>query len=193
MASHAPQRMTLAAFLEWDDGTDRRYQLVDGVLLMMAPATEAHGELAAALAIQIGPRLKRPCRAISEAGITVPDRSDTYYVADLAVTCAPREPGRRIVAEPVLIVEVLSPSTELIDRLRKLADYRTLPSVREILVVFPDERRVEVQRRTAEGWQVEDLIGKAEVHISCCDGPIRLEAVYRDLLEPIEPETPSGA
>jgi Uma2 family endonuclease len=109
------------------------------------------------------------------------------------VTCAPREPGRRIVAEPVLIVEVLSPSTELIDRLRKLADYRTLPSVREILVVFPDERRVEVQRCTAEGWQVEDLIGKAEVHISCCDGPIPLEAVYRDLLEPIALEMPSGA
>ena len=164
MASHAPQRMTLAEFLEWDDGTDRRYQLVDGVPVMMAPATEAHGELAAALVIEIRSRLKPPCRVISEAGITVPDRSDTYYVADLAVTCAPREPGRRMVAEPVLIVEVLSPSTEPVDRLRKVADYRTLPSVQEILVVFPDERRVELQRRTADGWRVEDLIGRADDH-----------------------------
>jgi Uma2 family endonuclease len=194
MASHAPQRMTLAAFLEWDDGTDRRYQLLDGVPVMMAPAVEAHGELAAALAIQIGTRLKRPCRVISEAGITVEGRSDTYYVADLAVTCVPREPGRRMVAEPVLIVEVLSPSTELIDRLRKLADYRTLPSVREILIAFPDERQVEVQRRAAEGWRVEDLIGQASIELSACDGPIPLEALYRDLLlGPAEPEAPSGA
>lgn len=38
MASHAPRRMTLAEFLEWDDGTDRRYQLIDGVPVMMAPS-----------------------------------------------------------------------------------------------------------------------------------------------------------
>jgi Uma2 family endonuclease len=194
MASHAPQRMSLADFLEWDDGTDRRYQLVDGVLLMMAPATEAHGELVLNLGAEIRSRLRLPRRVISEAGITVPDRSDTYNLADLAVTCAPREPGRRMLAEPVLIVEVPSPSTGHIDRLRKLADYRTLPSVREILIAFPDERRVEVLRRSAEGWRVEDLIGKAEIRLSCCDDPIPLEALYRDLLPgPAEPEAPSGA
>src|ERR671922_372705 len=155
MASRAPQRMTLAAFLEWDDGTDRRYQLVDGVLLMMAPATEAHGELAVSLGAEIRSRLRPPCRVISEAGITVEGRSDTYYIADLAVTCVPRERGRRSVAEPVLIVEVLLPSTGQVDRWRKVADYRTLTSVQEILIVFHDERRVEVQRRTADGWRVE--------------------------------------
>jgi Uma2 family endonuclease len=193
MASHAPQRMTLAAFLEWDDGTDRRYQLVDGVLLMMAPATEAHGELVLSLGAEIRSRLTRPCRVISEAGITVPDRSDTYYLADLAVTCVPRESGRRMLAEPVLIVEVLSPSTSQVDRWRKVADYRTLPSVQEILIVFHDERRVEVQRRTADGWRVEDLIGQASIRLGVCDEAIPLEALYRDLLPgPAEPETPSG-
>jgi Uma2 family endonuclease len=182
MASLAPERMTLAKFLEWDGGTDRRYELLDGVPVMMAPSLEAHGELAAALTIEIGTRLKQPCRVISEPGIIIPDRADTYYVADLAVTCAPREPGRRMVAEPVLVVEVLSPSTGQVDRWRKVADYRTLPSVREILVVFSDERRVEVQRRSGDGWRVEDLIGKAEISLSCCDTPIPLDGVYRDLL-----------
>ena len=184
--------MTLAAFLAWDDGSDRRYQLLDGVLTMMAPATEAHGEIALSLGAEIRSRLRPPCRVISEAGITVPGLNDTYYVADLAVTCAPREPGRRMLAEPVLIVEVLSPSTEAIDRLRKLADYRTLPSVREILVVFSSERRVELLQRTADGWRVEDLIGQASITLAACESPIPLEAIYRDLLEPAEPEAPSG-
>ena len=150
MASHAPQRMTLAAFLEWDDGTDRHYQLIDGVPVMRMPATEAHGELAAALMLEIGSRLKRSCRVISGAGITVPNRSDTYYVADLAVICAPREQGRLMVAEPVLVVEVLSPAVGKVDYVRKVADYRTLPSVEEILVAFHDERRITLQRREPE-------------------------------------------
>jgi Uma2 family endonuclease len=175
--------MTLAEFLQWDDGTDRRYELLDGVPVMMAPSLEAHGELAAALGAEIRARLQPPCRVISEAGIVVPDRADSYYVADLVVTCAPREPGRRMVVEPVLVVEVLSPSTGQIDRWRKVADYRTLPSVQEILVVFSDERRVEVQRRTPDGWRVEDLIGQAEMALSCCGAPVPLEAVYRDLLD----------
>ena len=107
---------------------------------------------------------------------------DTFYVADLAVTCAPREHGRRMVAEPVLVVEVLSLSTSQVDRWRKVADYRTIASVQEILVVFSDERRAKVQRRTPEGWRVEDLIGQAEVRLGCCASAIPLDAVYRDLI-----------
>jgi Uma2 family endonuclease len=125
MASHAPQRMTLAAFLEWDDGTERRYQLRDGVPVMMAPRAEAHGELAAALMVEIGGRLKRSCRVVADARITVEGRGDTCYVADLAVTRA-REQNRRTVAEPVLVVEVVSPSAGQMDRWRKLADYPVL-------------------------------------------------------------------
>lgn len=175
--------MTLPEFLEWDDGTDRRYQLIEGVPSMMAPSLEVHGELAASCAREIGIRLKSPCRVINEAGITLADRSDTFYVADLAVTCAPREPGRRMVVEPVLVVEVLSPSTTGFDRLRKVADYRTVSSVQDILIVFSDERRVEIQRRTASGWIVEDLIGPAEITLACCTSPVSLDAIYRDLLE----------
>jgi Uma2 family endonuclease len=195
MASHAPQRMTLAAFLEWDDGSDRRYQLVDGVLLMMAPTTEAHGELAAALAGEIRSRLKRPCRVISEAGITVEGRSDTYYIADLAVTCVPRERGRRIVVDPVLIADVLSPSMPEVDRWRRVAHYRTLPSLQQILLVFSDQCWGVLRRRTADGWRVEDLIGQASIRLEVCDTPIPLDALYRDLVPgPAEPgETPSGA
>ena len=180
MASGAPKRMTLPEFLEWDDGSGRRYQLVNGVAVMMAPSLEAQGEIAAALSMEIGNRIERPCRMISEAGIVIPDRADTYYVADLAVTCAPREPGRPMVVEPVLVVEVLSPSTGQVNRWRKVADYRALSSIRDTLVA--DERRVKLQQQTADGWRVEDLIGQAALELSCCASPIPLDAIYPDLL-----------
>ena len=189
MASHAPQRMTLAAFLKWDDGVARRYQLIDGVPVMMAPAAEAQGKLAAALMIEIGGRLKRSCRVVSEAGIMVQSRSDTCYVADLAVTRAAPGAGR-VVAEPTLIVEVLSPSVGQVDRLRKVADYRTLSSVQEILIAFHGERRATRQWRAADSWRVEDLIGQESIGLGVCDGPIPLDALYGDLLA--RPEAPSG-
>jgi Uma2 family endonuclease len=184
MASKPPQPMSLAEFLEWNDGTDRRYQLIDGVPVMMAPTLEAHGELALNIGAEIRSRLQPPCRVIAEAGVTVPARRDTFYVADLAITCAPREPGRRIVAEPVVIVEVLSPSTGPVDPWRKVADCRALPSVEAIVVVFADERRIELQRRTTEGWRVEDLVGQAELALPRCATPIPLDGLYPNLLEP---------
>ena len=115
--------------------------------------------------------------------MSIPARRDTFYVADLVVTRALRAPGRCMVAEPVVIVEVLSPSTGPVDRWRKVADYRTLPSVATIIVAFADERRIEVQRRTADDWRVEDLIGQSELELPCCATPVPLEALYRDLLE----------
>ena len=129
MAEPAEKRMSLAAFLEWDDGTDARYELVDGRIVAMAPPVEAHGTIVANLAAVIRPRLKSPCRVVIEAGITPPDRADSWYRADLVVTCAPPERAARAIAEPRLIVEVLSPSTAAHDRGVKLADYRRIASV----------------------------------------------------------------
>lgn len=185
--------MSLADFLE-SDRADRGYQLIGGVPVMRVPAKEADRALTARLMIEIGSRLKRSHRAISEAAIAVPARGDTCYVADLAVTSAPREQGRRMVADPVLIVVVPSRAVNEVDGVRKVADYRTLPSVEEILIAFQNERRVDVLRRTAEGWRLEGLIGKAEIRLSCCDEPVPLDAIYRDLLdEPAEAEATSGA
>jgi Uma2 family endonuclease len=81
--------------------------------------------------------------------------------------------------EPVLIVEVLAPALREVDRVRKLADYRTLSSVQEILV-FHGARRVTLQRRTPEGWRVEELIGQASIALGCCEAPIPLEALYAE-------------
>ena len=94
------------------------------------------------------------------------------------MTCAPAEAGRRYVADPVLIVEVLSPSTQLHDRGRKLDDYRQLPSVKEILLVASEQRRVQHWRRDGQRWIVEDLIGDADLRLDATPDPIPLAAVY---------------
>ena len=68
------------------------------------------------------------------------------------MTCAPAQRGARAITEPELIVEVLSPSTAAHDRGVKLADYRKIASVEQILLVASEDRHVEVWLRAEDGW-----------------------------------------
>jgi Uma2 family endonuclease len=170
--------MTLAAFLDWDDGTDTRYELLDGRIVAMAPPIEAHGTIGANLVAAIHPRLKPPCRVVVEAGIIPADRPDTWYQPDLVVTCAPAGRGARPVAEPRLIIEVLSPSTAAHDRGVKLADYRRLGSVEQILMVASEDRHVELWLRAPDGWKVQDLIGDAAIPLGIQGEPLSLAVIH---------------
>jgi Uma2 family endonuclease len=161
MAEAATRRMTLDEFLCWEDGTDTRYELWSGVVVAMAPPMPAHGRLAAAITREIASALRgrAPCGAFSEAGIALPDRSESFYVADIAVTCEPLQPEDRLIRNPVLIVEVLSPSTSVSDRQLKLADYRTIPSVTEILLIDCQSMFAEVHCREGDRWITEIVRG----------------------------------
>ena len=154
MSERAIRPMDVAEFLRWEDGTDTRYELVGGFPLAMAPPARAHGILCARLAglIDSGLRRRRPCAAQTEAGITRPDRDDSFYVADVAVSCRPYERGEQLVQEPVLIVEILSPGTERHDRLTKVPVYRGTGSVEEILLIDSASVYAEVLRREGDRW-----------------------------------------
>ncbi len=127
MAELAIKHMTLEEFLRWDDGTDTHYELIEGFPVAMAPPAEAHRILAVRLVSRIDAALasRRPCNAQIEPGVVRPDRADSYYVPDIAVTCEPNEPGRQAMVNPILIVEILSPSTERTDRRLKLPAYQS--------------------------------------------------------------------
>jgi Uma2 family endonuclease len=126
MAEQALRLMTVDEFLAWDDGTDTRYELADGALWAMAPPDAPHRIIVANATTLIhgGLRGRSPCRPENEAGLRIDDR--TMWQADIAVTCQP--PAREL-EMPLLVVEVLSPSTGTHDLSRKLPDYRMLPSV----------------------------------------------------------------
>ena len=161
MSELAEKRMSLDEFLAWDDGTDTRYELIDGVRVAMAPPAEAHRILAMRLGSRIDAALRdrRPCNAQIDAGVLRPDRADSYYVPDIAVTCRANAPDRQAIVDPVLIVEILSPSTERHDRRVKLPIYRQIASVREILLVDADSHYGELHRRDNDRWVVELLRG----------------------------------
>lgn len=180
MADAAERHMTVAEFLNWDDGTDTRYELFRGRVLAMAPASGQHAVIVANVGATLHANLKRPCYVGSNAGVVRPDRDDTYFQADVVVSCTPIEPGASAMPAPVAIIEVLSPTTEDHDRGRKLFDYRRIPTVQEIALVASEQRHVEVWRRREAKWEVEDLIGEAALELETVAGAIPLATIYAD-------------
>lgn len=161
MSELAEKRMSLDEFLGWDDGTDTRYELIDGFPVAMAPSAEAHRILAMRLGSRIDAALqdRRPCNAQIDAGVLRPDRADSYYVPDIAVTCRANEPDRQAIVDPILIVEILSPSTERHHRRVKLPIYRQIASVQEVLLIDADSHYGELHRRDNDRWVVEFVRG----------------------------------
>jgi Uma2 family endonuclease len=182
VAEPARRLWSLDEFLALDDGTDTRYELFDGQIVAMAPASDVHGALVMRLGRRIGDALRPGCEVIAEAGIVPPERADSWYQADLAVTCTGLT-GRQFISEPILIVEVLSPSTATTDRDRKLPDYRTIPSLQDILVVSSAEPRIEHFRREQGGWKIHDLRGQGTLRLQALDLTLDLAELYAGVLD----------
>ena len=120
----------------------------------MAPASAAHGLIQVALASMIRQRLVETgsrCRVIAEMAVTPKMRSDANVrVPDLGVTCSPTVPGQMVVPDPVLLVEILSPS----DRVKTWTNvwaFSTIPSLQEILIVHSTKIAGHLLRRNVDG------------------------------------------
>jgi len=192
MADPAIRRMTLMDFLRWEDGTDTRYELIEGVPVAMAPPAEAHRIMAMRLALRIDAALarRRPCNAQVEAGVLRPDRADWYLVPDIAVTCEPNEPGRQAIKDPILLVEILSPGTERHDRRVKLPIYQMIDSVQEILLIDPLAHHAELYRRDGNRWLIELVRGaEATLSLRSVDLHLGMAELYEGIALPEEEAT----
>jgi Uma2 family endonuclease len=152
MAEVADKLWTLEEFLAFDDGTDTSYQLFEGRIVAMNPRLRGHGTLVARLTVMVSRQLKPPCEVVAEAGIIPVNRPHSWYKADLIVACTPGNYKDPFIAEPVLVIEVLSATTSATDFNCKLPDYQQMPSMRDILLVSSMERLVRHWRRESNGW-----------------------------------------
>ena len=133
-------RMTVDEYLSWAEDQPGRYELVDGIVHAMSPETAGHAEKKAAVhgALLAGIRARRlPCHALPD-GMTVRINKATSYEPAAVVYCGTKLASSAVeVPNPVIVVEVLSPSTRHIDLSLKLADYFQLPSVVHYLIIDP--------------------------------------------------------
>lgn len=178
--------MTLAEFAGWESGdtSGLRWQLVDGEPFAMAPASETHGALQSELARVIGNHLLAVgsrCRVITEPGIVPRVRSaDNYRIPDLGVTCAPPGQGTAV-QQPVLLIEILSPSNEAETR-ANIWSFTTIPSVAEIVSLSTTRIEAEFLRRQPDGsWpETPDIVGaEGDLSFSAIGLTLTLRDCYR--------------
>jgi Uma2 family endonuclease len=158
--STALKLMTVEEFLPWAEGKEGRWELHDGVPVMMSPERLAHVRTKARAARALEDALHLagfPCEAVAD-GLTVKVNSGATFEPDASVVCGPRRSDdTTVVTDPVIVVEVLSPSTAAIDHGRKLSGYFSLPSVQHYLILDP-ERRVVIHHKRGAGDAIETRV-----------------------------------
>jgi Uma2 family endonuclease len=150
--------MTLDEFLAWEERQSLRHEF-DGLrALAMTGGTLAHAAIQANLAIAIGGRLRGgPCRFYG-GDLKIRTSDDHIRYPDGFVACGPRENTSTLVSDPVVIFEVLSPSTAAVDRIVKAREYQATPSVRQYVMLEQDRIGATVYARVGDGWTHDILI-----------------------------------
>jgi Uma2 family endonuclease len=182
MARVADKLWTLEEFLAFDDGTDTSYQLFEGRIVAMNPPLRGHAVLVARLITIVANQLKPPCEVFAGAGIIPVSRRHSWYKADLIVTCTPGNYKDPFIAEPVLVVEVLSPTTTATDFSCKLPDYQQIPSMRDVLLVSSMERLIRHWRREPDGWKEHGHRRSVTVRLSGLPVTIAMRDLYDGIL-----------
>lgn len=155
-----------------------RHEYVDGEVFAMVGASRRHADIVAniGLAIRAAAR-RRGCDAyLNDVKVRV-EAANAFYYPDVVATCAPGDDDPYVVHSPALIVEVLSESTEAVDRREKRVNYQKIPSLREIVLVAQLERRVEIYRRQPDGWTAETVTG-GDLLLESVDTVISLDDLY---------------
>jgi len=169
------------------DQSGREFELIDGELVMMSNPTEAHEQIAGNIGAPLKLAMnKRGCRTY-QGGMRVQANDDKSgrdsYKPDVLVRCGPRDDKKTYVTDPVVIVEVLSPSTMDKDRGKKLEFYKTLPSVRHIVLVYSDQMRVEHYTCGNDGWKDPAPLTYPDetLNLEAVEFSLGMEEIYFDL------------
>jgi Uma2 family endonuclease len=146
-----PTKITLLPeeYLQAEQSSDVKHEYDNGYIFAMVGASRAHNLIALTVASEMKQHLKgKPCRTyMSDMKVRIQaNGNDLFYYPDVMVSCDDQPPSEYYEDKPVLIVEILSPSTETRDKLEKLAAYSSIFSLLEYFTIAQD--RVEIGRYT---------------------------------------------
>lgn len=153
MVALPQDKLTVDEYLAWAEGRPGRYELYAGTVYAMAPERAGHASVKFAVQAALLSGIRQadlPCHMLPD-GMTVRVDRHTAHEPDALVYCGDKLAASAIeVPNPIVVVEVLSPSTRHVDASAKLAGYFSLESVRHYLIVDPD-RRVVIHHQRGEG------------------------------------------
>jgi Uma2 family endonuclease len=179
---------TLEAFLEWEEQQELRYEFDGFEAILMVGGTEAHADIQANLIGEARARLRgSACRIVgSDLKFRIGDR---IRYPDAMILCSPRVPGSKLVTDPVIVFEILSPSTTGIDLMQKNAEYQSVSSVQRYVVLQQAFISAMAFVRKGDDWVVETSLGPdAMLRLPEVGVEVPMAEIYRDVVLPVPAE-----
>jgi Uma2 family endonuclease len=187
MATLPKTFLTPEQYLEIERKAETKSQYYDGEMFAMSGVSRVHDLIAGQLHLLVGQHLrgKEFCWHTSGMRIRIAPRGP-YVYPDLSATCEEpqyADPHVDMLVNPALVVEILSPSTEAHDRGRKAKLYRSMPSLREVLLIAQDSHDVELHRRQQDGrWVILEAGGlEASIELESISYTLRLRELYENV------------
>jgi Uma2 family endonuclease len=168
-------------YLAGEQASEARHEYIGGVVYAMAGGSKIHNRLSLVLAARLQTHLHdKPCQVFMadlKVLLTIA-REEIFYYPDIAVACDPRDTAPLFLRFPKVLIEVLSPDTERIDRREKFLSYTQIETLEEYVLVAQDRMEVTVFRR-ADHWRPEVVRQPdQELRLSSLDFSLPLRELY---------------
>jgi Uma2 family endonuclease len=190
MSAHSVPRLSPEEFLEFERAAETKHEYFNGEIVDIPGGSIAHCAIVSNVVAFLNAFLrKRPCLALSSDMRLGISTSRAYTYPDVMVVCGEPQcaPGPKdTVLNPILVIEVLSPSTESKDRGYKLRHYFQVESLKEYVLISQSEPSIETYRRTPDGkWQWSSADGlEASLDLESLDCRIPLAEIYAKITFP---------
>jgi Uma2 family endonuclease len=180
--------MTEEEYLAFDRASDWKHEYIDGKVIAMSGGTAFHGGVAAGFIGEFRNALEgRKCRVYTPDVRVYSPEKRSYVYPDASVVCGRpeyRDATKDTILNPKVIVEVLSPSSEEYDRVKKFALYRSIPSLMHYVIAAQDKPLLEVHTRQEDGsWDCRVYGPGDKVAFAALDCKLDMDLVYRDVFD----------
>jgi Uma2 family endonuclease len=178
----AKKTWTTDEYLAWERASPQKHELFEGEVFAMAGASEEHNLIVANILRELGNLFrKRPCK-VYPSDMRVKAPTGLYTYPDVSAICGRpdfEDAELDTLLNPTVLFEVLSDSTELYDRGKKFASYRTIPSLKDYVLVSQDSVFVEHFTRQADGtWNLREVRSGQRLELASVEGVIEVDEIY---------------
>lgn len=178
---------TAEEYIQLEQTSEIRHEYLGGQVFAMSGSGKQHNLIAGNIYSRLRSHLRGGCCSVFMADmkvrIQVDEGKNIFYYPDVIVKSDPEDKERFFLNYPCLIIEVLSPSTELTDKREKLINYRNLESLQEYVLVSQDEIKVEVYRKDAqENWSIQTLGKGDDLKLNSIGLTLTMADIYEDVL-----------
>lgn len=167
-------------YLEGEKTTPVKHEFVNGIVYAMGGASDIHGIISGNAFATIHANLPGSCQVfMSDMKLqTKKDNDQCFYYPDILVSCEESDNNKYYREKPLLIIEVLSPSTERIDRTEKRERYQLIPELQEYVLIAQEYPKIEIYRRN-NAWRGEEYFIEHSFKLDSINMEFEVADIYR--------------